>query len=341
MSLDDEITAPPFDHCLIAGAGAWGTALAVLLASAGRQVTLWTRNDEVAADIATRRTNSLYLPGVTIPEGVSVTQDPEGAADADCLLCVIPAQHAGMELPRFRAGARAADGFPVALCSKGIERSTGRMMHEVLNAVWPGAGASVLSGPSFAADVAHNLPTAVTLADSDPRRAARWVTTLATPSFRPYASTDVTGAEIGGAAKNVLAIACGVVEGRGLGESARAALIARGFAEILRFAAARGAQSGTLHGLSGLGDIILTCNSQQSRNFSLGVALGKGEKAGSLLTGRRTVAEGAATAGILRDMAAAGGTEMPVVAAVADLVAEQVGVDEVISRLMSRPLRAE
>lgn len=329
----------PFDKIMVAGGGAWGTALAALLSRAGREVVLWVRDPALATAINTHSENQAYLPGLSLPKEIRATADPAAVADVDAMLCVIPAQHVRANLPQFMP--HAAPGLPVALCSKGIEQSSGKLMHAVLEEVWPETAGAVLSGPSFAADVARGLPTAVTLADGDPGRGARWVQSLAAPTFRPYYSDDVLGAELGGAIKNVLAIACGVVEGRGLGESARAAVMARGFSECLRFATALGARPETLNGLSGLGDIILTCSSRQSRNMSLGVAIGQGQSARTVMSERKTVAEGAATAPILVELAARHGVEMPIAQAVAKLVAGGAPVDEVVEGLLTRPLRAE
>ncbi len=335
-----EATATPFGHTVVAGAGSWGTALAILLANADRGVTLWARTHEAAAAMEARRENARHLPGLPLPRRLSVTAGTEILAGADALLMAIPAQHAREHLATFRDAAKSA-AMPVLLCAKGIEQSTGMFVHEVLAEVWPEAIPAILSGPSFAADVARGKPTAVTLAADEEDVAQRWAATLATPSFRPYHSTDLLGVALGGAAKNVLAIGCGVVAGRGLGESARAALIARGFAELLRLADAYGADPDTLHGLSGLGDMILTCGSTQSRNYSLGLAIGEGQSVGDVMAGRRSVAEGAATARILVDLAKKKSVEMPVASAVADLVEGKLTVDAVTNSLLSRPLRAE
>lgn len=332
--------AEPFRHCLVAGAGAWGTALAVLLASAGRRVTLWTRRQELASRINQNRENTDYLSGIRLPEEVTAASDPASIGKADAVLVTTPVQFIREQLPRLRDACDSA-ALPLALCSKGIEKATGKTVHQMVAEIWPQAETAVLSGPSFAADVAKGLPTAVTLADSHPARGDRWLATLATPSFRPYYSDDVIGAELGGAIKNVLAIACGVVEGSELGDSARAALMARGFAETVRFATARGARPETLNGLSGLGDIILTCSSRQSRNYSLGVEIGRGRTASDVLAERHTVAEGAATAPVLVRLAEEIGVEMPVAEAVATLVAGTAPLDEVIRALLARPLKAE
>lgn len=330
----------PFRKVFVAGAGAWGTALATVLHRAGvEEVTLWSRNQEVVTAINQHHENRPYLPAIPLPADLQATTDLQALATADAMLCVIPAQHLRAQLPRLRA-ARGKAPLPVALCSKGIEQGSGLLMHQLLQEAWPEARAAVLSGPSFAVDVAAGQPTAVTLADQDPVRGRRWLATLATPQFRPYYTDDVLGVELGGALKNVLAIACGVVEGLGLGESARAALMTRGFAEAARFAAALGARPETLQGLSGLGDLILTCSSRQSRNMSLGYEMGQGRPAAAILAERRSVAEGAATAPVVLELAAKAGVEMPVVAAVVALLEGRPPV-EVVERLLARPLRDE
>lgn len=324
----------------VAGAGAWGTALAVLLARHGQVVTLWARRPDQAALMLRERTNEARLPGILFPERLAVTADASAAARHDGLLLVTPAQATRPCLELFRDGTERA-ALPIALCSKGLERGTMAPMHRVLDDVWPEARPAVLSGPSFALDVARGLPTAVTLAADDETQRQFWLEVLATPTFRPYASDDPLGVELGGAVKNVLAIACGIAIGRGLGDSARAALIARGFAELRRFGAAMGAKAETLGGLSGLGDVVLTCSSPQSRNFSLGVAIGEGADAGSYLAAQTTVAEGAATARPLVDRARALGVEMPICEGVAAIVEGRVAVDEMIDALMNRPLKPE
>ncbi|HET8613351.1 MAG TPA: NAD(P)H-dependent glycerol-3-phosphate dehydrogenase [Sphingomonas sp.] len=319
----------------IIGAGAWGTALAQVAAANG-PVTLWARSAELAATIDREHANPAYLPGVPLSPAIRATADPAALGDCDALLLVTPAQHMRAVL-----GAMPVTDQPLLLCSKGIEAGTRLLMSEVAAALRPSAPIGVLSGPTFAHEVAAGLPTAVTLACTDEALGATLAERLARPSFRPYRSDDVAGAEIGGAVKNVLAIACGVVEGRGLGRNAAAALIARGFAEMARFGAARGGRAETLAGLSGLGDLVLTCSSTASRNFSLGLGLGRGESASDLLGHRRTVAEGAFTAPVLVEAAAEAGVEMPIAEAVRDLLAGKASVDAVVERLLARPLGAE
>jgi glycerol-3-phosphate dehydrogenase (NAD(P)+) len=305
----------------VIGGGAWGTALAQVAARGG-DVLLWARETEVVEGINARHENAPFLPGVPLSPAIRATALLSDLAEQDALLVVAPAQHVGAVLAETPVG-----NTPLVLCAKGIEAGSRRLVGEVAQAVHPDAPIAVLSGPTFAHEVAAGLPTAVTLACAD-------------EAFRPYASTDVTGAEIGGAVKNVLAIACGVVEGAGLGQNARAALIARGFAEMTRFGIARGARPETLAGLSGLGDLVLTCSSTSSRNFSLGVGLGRGERAADLLADRRTVAEGAFTAPVLAGAAAEAGIDMPVTAAVCRLL-QGVSAAAVIEGLLARPLRDE
>ena len=320
----------------VIGAGAWGTALAQMLASDGRDVLIWAREAELVAEINSARTNSLFLPSATLSDKIRATGDLGEMAGLDALLVVTPAQHMGSVLAAMPEHPR-----DLVLCSKGIEAGTGRLMNHVAKDAAPGSAIAVLSGPTFAHEVAAGLPTAVTLACAEGEEQwDRIAPLVARQAFRPYFSDDVTGAEIGGSVKNVLAIACGVVDGLGLGQNARAALIARGYAEMLRFGEALGARAETLAGLCGLGDLVLTCSSTSSRNFSLGKALGEGRKADELMADRKTVAEGAHTAPVLVELAARHAIAMPIVTAVYDLLKG----DEpraVVSALLSRPLRAE
>ncbi|MBX9796763.1 NAD(P)H-dependent glycerol-3-phosphate dehydrogenase [Sphingomonas sp.] len=319
----------------VIGAGAWGTALAQVLAAAGAGVTLWAREAEVVERINQARENPLFLPGVTLSPAIRATGTLAALAGADALLVVCPAQHVRAVL-----GALPPLDCPLILCAKGIEAGTLLLMSEVAGALHPAAPLAVLSGPTFAHEVAAGKPTALTLACADaPTRAALIARFAGTP-LRPYGSADVVGAEIGGAVKNVLAIACGVVSGAGLGENARAATIARGFAEMTRFGVARGGQAATLAGLSGLGDLVLTCSSTASRNFALGMGLGQGRPAAALLADRRTVAEGAHTAPVLQAAAAQVGVEMPMVQAVCALL-DGAPVAGVVDALLSRPLKDE
>lgn len=319
----------------VIGGGAWGTALAQVAARDGEPVTLWAREDDVTASINTRHENALFLPGIPLAASIRATGDLTGLGDAEALLVVVPAQFLRSVLVQAPVAGR-----PLILCAKGIEAGTQKLVVEVARELHPDAPVAVLSGPTFAHEVARGLPTAVTLACEDDALRDRLAERLAGPAFRTYGSPDVTGAEIGGAVKNVLAIACGVVEGAGLGLNARAALIARGFAEMTRFGVARGGRPETLAGLSGLGDLVLTCSSTNSRNFSLGVGLGQGKSAAELLGDRRTVAEGAATAPVLREAAKAAGVDMPVTQAVCALL-KGTPVGQVVDALLSRPLREE
>ncbi|HEX8444653.1 MAG TPA: NAD(P)H-dependent glycerol-3-phosphate dehydrogenase [Allosphingosinicella sp.] len=320
----------------VIGGGAWGTALAQVAAAGGEPVLLWAREPEVVADINEHGENRTFLPGLRLTTQVRATGDLAELATCDALLAVTPAQHL-----RATLAALPQIQTPVILCAKGMEEASTKLMHEVAVEEQPRAPIAVLSGPTFAHEVAAGMPAAVTLAVQDIAIGERLRARLARPAFRPYLSNDVVGAEIGGAVKNVLAIACGVVEGRGLGQNARAALISRGFAEMTRFGLARGARAETLAGLSGLGDLVLTCSSTSSRNFSLGVGLGQGRSASELLADRRTVAEGAHTAPVLRRAAREAGVDMPIVEAVSDLLDGGSAVDEIVERLLARPLRAE
>jgi glycerol-3-phosphate dehydrogenase (NAD(P)+) len=320
----------------VIGGGAWGTALAQVSAADGEEVVLWAREPEVVEAINDRRENEMFLKGVRLAPSIVATGDPAALHGCDFFLIAAPAQHL-----RSVAAAFPAAGKPLVLCAKGIEDATGLLMHEVAHQVQPDCPIAVLSGPTFAHEVAAGLPTAVTLAAEDQALGERLVARIARPAFRPYLSDDVAGAEVGGAVKNVLAIACGVVEGRRLGLNARAALISRGFAEMTRFGLAKGARAETLAGLAGLGDLVLTCSSTSSRNFSLGKGIGEGARPADLLADRRTVAEGAFTAPVLKRVAEALGVDMPIVAAVCALLDEEASVDEVVGRLLSRPLRSE
>ena len=329
----------PFGALSVIGGGAWGTALAHLAASNGVSTTIWAREAEVAEAINSRHENTAFLPGVSLHPSVKATPSVDHAAGAEAYLFAVPAQHARAVMKQLAP--IAVDGAPVAICSKGIEQTTGMLMTEALAEVWPAARPAVLSGPSFARDVAKGLPTAVTLAVADADLGARWAATVGAPHFRLYLSDDLIGAELGGAIKNVLAIAAGAVDGRGLGESAKAALIARGFAEFQRLGVALGARRETMAGLSGLGDLILTATSPQSRNMSLGVALGRGQPLHAVLAGRNSVSEGVPTASAVVELGRSAGVDLPICAAVADLVAGARSIDEIVVDLMSRPLKVE
>ena len=322
----------------VIGAGAWGTALAQVCVRAGLKTTLWAREAEVIQSVNESRENRLFLPGVEL-EPMRATDDLSEIGACDLILAVPPAQHMRATLkalaPHFRAGT------PVVLCSKGIERGTFALMTDVLAEVLPGAAAAVLSGPSFAGEVARGLPAAVTLACPDGDLAYALAGAIATPAFRPYVADDLIGAEAGGALKNVLAIGCGIVEGRGLGRSAHAAVITRGFAEMTRYGVALGAKPETLVGLCGLGDLVLTCSSPQSRNMSVGLALGRGQTLQEALSGKLSVAEGVESAPAVRQLADRLGVEIPICEAVAAILAGEVDVDGAIEGLLTRPLKSE
>jgi len=319
------------------GAGAWGTALANAVAHPHRPVTLYARDPATVDEIAKNGTNAKHLPGVAISAEVTPTASLERAADADLILLVVPAQ--STRALAAELAPHLADGTPVIACAKGIEKGTGLFVTEIVAAAAPRAAVAVLSGPSFAADVARGLPTAVTLAADDEALAGELAASIRSPTFRVYHSADVRGVETGGAAKNVLAIAAGIVVGRRLGASAQAALVTRGFAELMRFGEALGGRPETLTGLSGLGDLILSCTSPQSRNYSLGLALGAGKPLHEAGGGK--LAEGALTASALVEMARRKQVEMPIAEAVDDVLAGRLGINEAIARLLARPIGAE
>ena len=327
----------PFNHIAVIGGGAWGTALALTCARAGRKVTLWEQEPTNADTLKSKR-ESRFLPGVRLDDSIAIAGDVGETARADALLLVVPAQ-AVRAVAKTLAPLIAA-GTPLIVCAKGIERGSKKFMSEVIAESARGATPAILSGPSFAADVARGLPTAVTLAAADAKLAAELARAVGSATFRPYHSTDVRGVEIGGAAKNVLAIAAGVVAGRGLGASALAALTTRGFAELVRFGKAYGAKPETMTGLSGLGDLLLTCSSPQSRNFTFGVNLGRGHDPATIqkTTG---LAEGAFTASVLLDMARERSVDMPISTAVVALLEGKMNVDAAIELLLTRPLKAE
>ncbi|MBL0968757.1 MAG: NAD(P)-dependent glycerol-3-phosphate dehydrogenase [Brevundimonas sp.] len=328
-----------FKRAGVIGAGAWGTALAQVAARAGLDVVLQARETEVIDSITARRVNEAFLPGVTLEDRISVTGELADLADCDVILAVPPAQHMRSTLTAFAAHHRA--GVPIMLCSKGVERGSLKLMTDVLAETIPAAPAAVLSGPSFAGEVARGLPSAVTLACADEALGEELMWTLSAPGFRPYLATDLIGAEVGGAIKNVLAIACGLSEGKGLGRSAHAAIITRGFAEMTRMGVALGGQAETVAGLCGLGDLVLTCSSPQSRNMSLGLALGQGQSVEQALAGKRSVAEGYESAPAVRELAAKMGVDMPICLAVAALLGGETTVEALIDNLLSRPLKAE
>jgi glycerol-3-phosphate dehydrogenase (NAD(P)+) len=322
----------------IIGAGAWGTALAQMLADAGREVVLRAREPAVADAINRGHENKAYLPGVALNPAIRASHDLAATVRrAELVLLAVPAQHLRAILSEMRGTAPPA----LVICAKGIETGTGALMSEVAAACLPDAAVAILSGPTFAAEVVRGLPTAVTLATADPERGRDLVEALGARHFRPYFTDDVIGAEIGGAVKNVMAIACGIVEGRRLGDNARAALITRGLAEMMRLAVAKGGRAETLMGLSGLGDLVLTCTSGQSRNYSLGVALGEGRSLRDILEGRRSVAEGIDSAAATAALATRLGIEMPITAAVAAILHHGAPIDAAVAGLLSRPFKSE
>jgi glycerol-3-phosphate dehydrogenase (NAD(P)+) len=320
----------------VIGGGAWGTALAQVAASGGNETLLWALEPDVVEGINASHENAVFLGGISLSRAIRATSDLRELDTCDAWLVVTPAQH-------MRAVLEMAPDCnkPLVLCSKGIEEESGELLHRVAHQCCPRAQIAVLSGPTFAHEVARGLPTAVTLAAEDAALAQQLRDRIARPTFRIYVSDDVAGAEIGGAVKNVLAIACGVVEGKGLGQNARAALIGRGFAEMTRFGVAFGARRETLAGLSGLGDLVLTCSSTSSRNYSLGVGLGEGRSPAELLSDRKTIAEGAFTAPVLARLAKDKSIDMPIVDTVDGLLAGRFSADQALEQLLSRPPRAE
>ena len=325
-------------HIAVIGGGAWGTALANLAARNGANVTLWAREPDHVAEMVATGVNARRLPGIPLTSGITPTSDLAAIGIAEIVLLVVPAQ--SIRAAAERARPHLAPGVPVVVCAKGIERGTGLFMSDVIADVLPEHPPAILSGPSFAEDVAKGMPTAVTLAARSAEEAEALAATLAAPWFRLYHSADLRGVEIGGATKNVLAIASGIASGKGLGLSAGAALLARGFAELSRFGLANGALPGTLTGLSGLGDLVLTCGSRQSRNFSLGAALGEGLTLEAAIA-RVGTAEGAMTCAILCELADKAGIDMPIARAVNAVLTGQASVDEMIGALLARPAKAD
>jgi glycerol-3-phosphate dehydrogenase (NAD(P)+) len=321
----------------IIGAGAWGTALAQVLCRAGRDIVIWAHEPELARAINRDHQNSLFLSGVALDPTIRAEADVGAVArDAESLLLAVPAQHV-----RTLCRILASVSVPVVICAKGIETKTGALMSEIVADEIPNAVIVVLSGPTFAAEVARGLPTAVTLAARDGAIGRRLVDALGTRTFRPYLGDDVVGAEIGGAVKNVMAIACGIVEGRSLGDNARAALITRGLAEMVRLAVAKGGRAETLMGLSGLGDLVLTCTAGQSRNYSLGLALGQGRSLAEVLAERVTIAEGVDSAAATATLAHRLGIDMPITTAVDAILHRGAPIDHAVAALLARPFKSE
>lgn len=324
----------------VIGGGAWGTTLAVVARRGGSVPVLWARDPDVVAAINKRHANPIFLPDVTLDPEITATADIETAmSDAEAVLFAVPAQFLRGIIDRLRPYLR--PGVPILHCAKGIETGSLKTMSEVTDEMLPDMPSAVLSGPTFAVEVARDLPTAVTIASTDASLGLRFIAALGSARFRPYLSDDPLGAEIGGAVKNVLAIACGVVAGRGLGDNARAALITRGLAEMVRLGVSKGASAETFRGLSGLGDLVLTSSTAQSRNFALGLALGRGQCANAVLRGRRSVVEGVATATAVTRLAARLMIEMPISEGVDALLHRNRSIDEMIDLLLRRPYRTE
>jgi glycerol-3-phosphate dehydrogenase (NAD(P)+) len=328
-----------YNNIGVIGAGAWGTALGAVAALAGRHVTVWARESDVVESINSKHENARFLAGVTLPSAITATVDMDEAAKADALLIGAPAQHLRTTLAQLKP--HLSTGKPLVLCAKGIERDSGKLMTEVLAESIPDCTPAILSGPSFAKDVARNLPTAVTIAAADLAVARALQEAFGHLSFRPYAGDDLAGVALGGAAKNVYAIACGIVAGLGLGESARAALLSRSFAELCRLGEAMGARSETLMGLSGLGDLVLTATSPSSRNFAFGFDLGKGMGRDQLHAPGRPLAEGISTAPALVARALRHKIELPIAETTAEVLAGKIAASDAIPRLMSRPFKTE
>lgn len=332
------MSAAPVARVGVVGGGAWGTTLAMVALRAEMTASLWVREPDVAKSINNTNRNP-FLPGVKLDPRIRAATELAALRDSDAFLLAAPAQHLRTVCRGLRPHVR--PGAPLVICAKGIEENTGKLLSEVVADEIPGAPLAVLSGPTFAPEVARGLPAAVTLACTDAAIGKVLVEALGTPAFRPYLSSDIVGAQVGGGVKNVLAIACGIVSGRKLGDNARAALVTRGLAEIQRLGRVLGAQAATLMGLSGLGDLVLTCTSEQSRNFSLGFALGRGQTVEQVLATRSSVAEGVSTAAAVVTLAARLGIEMPISAAVDAIVHRGVAIEQAIQELLARPFRAE
>ncbi|OUS12675.1 glycerol-3-phosphate dehydrogenase [Rhodospirillales bacterium 47_12_T64] len=323
----------------VIGSGAWGTALAAVAAASGNDVTIWSRNPQVVTDINKTHENKLYLKGAVLNPSIKATSEIANLSKCDVILLVVPSQHLRSVLESTRNKIRG--DIPLVLCAKGVEIKSGLLMTEMLAEVMPDNPIAVLSGPTFAIEVANELPTAVTLACFDKRLCKELAQTLGNRSFRIYHSSDPIGAEIGGAVKNVIAIACGIVEGRKLGDNARAALITRGLSEIVKLGLAKGGRRETLMGLAGMGDLTLTCTATQSRNFALGKALGEGVEIETYLKGRITVAEGLSSSKSVSALARRLNIEMPICAAICEVLHDKADIDHTIANLLARPQKAE
>jgi len=328
------------NNIAVIGAGAWGTALAEIFSRAGRDVTLYARDANLAADINARHENKTYLPGAALHGELEVTADMLTAVgDADLIVLATPAQHLRATLAAFKP--YLPKGVPLINSAKGIEVETGYLLSEVVAEAAPGHPYAILSGPTFATEAVKGLPTAITLAANDEAQAERWAHVLRGKAFRPYYASDVIGVEIAGALKNVMAIACGIVEGKKLGQNAKAAVMTRGIAEIKRFGLKRGAKAETFLGLAGIGDLTLTCSSMTSRNFSLGAELGQGKALAGILASRNSVAEGVATAAAAAGYAVKHNVDMPICQAVNAVLHKGANVDALVQDLLSRNLRSE
>ena len=319
----------------VVGAGAWGTALAQQSAQAGCDVTLWAREEEVVTSVNERHENEMFLADIPLSDKIKATSNLADIAGADYIFMVVPAQFVRNVLNDLKE--YISENAAIVLCAKGIEQSTGKLMSDVVTEILPKSPLVVLSGPTFAHEVARGLPSAVTVASKYQRVTQRLSDAIGLPTFRPYMSRDVVGAEIGGALKNVFAIACGVITGRKMGENARAALITRSLSEMVRFGERYGAERATMMGLCGLGDLILTCSSPQSRNMSLGIAIGEGKTVEELMTGRKTVAEGFHTSSVLANICKEEELDLPIVMAVNAILHEGKDIDSVIMDLLNRP----
>jgi len=323
----------------VIGAGAWGTALAQTFAEGGKDVVIWARETDVVSAINEQHENTPFLPGHKLHANLKATNDIKAAAAKDIIVLVTPAQFLRASIQSIREELQT--GKPVVICAKGVELSTGMLMSEVIEQEVPGANISILSGPTFAAEIVAGKPAAATIACADAKAGADLAEALETDTFRPYASTDVIGAQLGGALKNVMAIACGIIHGRGLGESARAALVTRGAVEISRLGEAMGAQRETLMGMCGIGDMMLTCSSMQSRNFSLGAALGEGQSLEDIMAQRSSVTEGVHTANAALELAKKYKVDMPIVQGMSSILSDNMDISAVIAGLMDRPLKFE
>jgi glycerol-3-phosphate dehydrogenase (NAD(P)+) len=333
-----EVRTNSYQKVGVIGGGAWGTALALVAAEAGRKTLIWARESGVVDSINRDHQNAPFLPGIALPSALRATGDLAEAARSDALLLVVPAQHLRSSLQALAP--LIVDGTPLVLCAKGIERGTGKLLTEILTEIAPRAAPAILSGPSFARDVAKGLPTAITIA-ARAQIAQALQASLAHAQFRPYASDDITGVALGGAAKNVYAVGCGIADGLGLGESARAALLTRSFAELARLGEALGAKAETLMGLSGLGDLVLTASSPSSRNFAFGLKLGRGTPLSELRAPGTPLAEGVETAPALVARAKQHNVELPIAETISAVLDGALPAGAALERLMSRPLKPE